>query len=84
MSKPHEYGSCVRASKLKYNELVRQGKNAILVTGHVKVKNCTARLAHYWVTVGNKIYDPTKDQFDKYGGVVRYYPKDKFKRRSDV
>jgi len=33
---------------------------------------------HTWVEVNGKIIDPTKNQFDEYGGPKRYYVKKKY------
>jgi hypothetical protein len=85
--KSFEYGSCFRVSKKKYSELVKQGKHPVLIQGKVKVKGITGKdklVSHVWVKVGNKIIDPTKNQFDKYGGIIKYLPKDVFKNKKDI
>ena len=78
----HTYGSCIQASKILYGKLKKQGKQPSLVNGHVILKD-GKKSCHTWVKVGNKIYDPTKDQFDNHGGVRKYLKKNEFRKKRE-
>jgi predicted nucleotidyltransferase len=72
------YGDCIPAANKVTDVLDSAGLDYTVYQGFVEVakqyENGGRRLLdHTWVKYDGKIIDPSKAQFDSYGGIVKYY-----------
>lgn len=86
----YKFGDCIPISDIIYFRLKEAGYNPKIVIGWIEVfegdilpdKNfirlfkdeIALVLPHTWIEVNNHRIDLTKNQFDIYGGVYKYYP----------